>query len=106
MKVVVGIPARLGSTRFSRKPLCSILGMPMIEHVYERAKAVLREEERPSLESLKELLADHEAGICAHPRHHARWGSTIASVIMSPKQRWMEVCWSNPCQNRYVRYTL
>lgn len=73
---------------------------------YERAKAVLHAERRPDLESLKELLADHEAGICAHPRHHARWGSTIASVIMSPKQRWMEVCWSNPCQNRYVRYAL
>lgn len=73
---------------------------------YERAKAVLHREQRPSLESLKQLLADHQAGICSHPRHHARWGSTIASVIMNPKQKWMEVCWSNPCKNRYVRYAL
>jgi 3-deoxy-manno-octulosonate cytidylyltransferase (CMP-KDO synthetase) len=36
MKVVVGIPARMGSTRFPGKPLCDILGKPMLEHVYKR----------------------------------------------------------------------
>ncbi len=36
MKVIVGIPARMGASRFPGKPLCSILGMPMIEHVYKR----------------------------------------------------------------------
>ncbi len=36
MKVVVGIPARLGSTRFPGKPLCDIVGKSMIEHVYQR----------------------------------------------------------------------
>ncbi len=36
MKIVVGIPARLGSSRFPGKPLCKILDMPMIEHVYKR----------------------------------------------------------------------
>ncbi|EFA74432.1 HpcH/HpaI aldolase/citrate lyase-Cytidylyltransferase family protein [Raphidiopsis brookii D9] len=36
MKVVVGIPARMGASRFPGKPLCDILGMPMIEHVYRR----------------------------------------------------------------------
>lgn len=38
MKVVVGIPARMGSSRFPGKPLASILGMPMIEHVYRRCE--------------------------------------------------------------------
>ena len=38
MKVVVGIPARMGSSRFYGKPLAKILGMPMIEHVYRRCK--------------------------------------------------------------------
>ena len=38
MKIVVGIPARMGSTRFPGKPLCDILGKPMIEHVYKRSK--------------------------------------------------------------------
>jgi 3-deoxy-manno-octulosonate cytidylyltransferase (CMP-KDO synthetase) len=37
MKVVVGIPARMGSTRFPGKPLCDILGLPMIQHCYQRS---------------------------------------------------------------------
>lgn len=37
MRVVVGIPARMGSTRFPGKPLCNILGLPMIEHCYKRS---------------------------------------------------------------------
>jgi len=36
MRIVVGIPVRLGSTRFPGKPLCDILGKPMVEHVYRR----------------------------------------------------------------------
>jgi 3-deoxy-manno-octulosonate cytidylyltransferase (CMP-KDO synthetase) len=36
MKIVVGIPARMSSTRFPGKPLCSILGKSMIEHCYKR----------------------------------------------------------------------
>lgn len=38
MKVIVGIPARMGSTRFPGKPLVKILGMPMVEHVYKRCQ--------------------------------------------------------------------
>jgi 3-deoxy-manno-octulosonate cytidylyltransferase (CMP-KDO synthetase) len=36
MKIVVGIPARMGSTRFPGKPLCDILGKSMLEHCYKR----------------------------------------------------------------------
>lgn len=36
MKVVAIIPARMGSSRFPGKPLTSILGKSMIEHVYRR----------------------------------------------------------------------
>jgi len=36
MKIVIGIPARMGSTRFPGKPLCNILGKTMIEHCYRR----------------------------------------------------------------------
>ena len=38
MKMVVGIPARMGSSRFPGKPLCKILGKTMIEHVYKRCE--------------------------------------------------------------------
>ena len=37
MKVVIGIPARMESSRFPGKPLAKILGMPMVEHVYRRS---------------------------------------------------------------------
>ncbi len=36
MRVVVGIPARMGSSRLPGKPLKKILDIPMIEHVYKR----------------------------------------------------------------------
>lgn len=38
MRIVVGIPARMNSSRFPGKPLYKILGIPMIEHVYKRSK--------------------------------------------------------------------
>jgi 3-deoxy-manno-octulosonate cytidylyltransferase (CMP-KDO synthetase) len=37
MSVLVVIPARYGSTRFPGKPLATIRGKPMIQHVYEGA---------------------------------------------------------------------
>jgi 3-deoxy-manno-octulosonate cytidylyltransferase (CMP-KDO synthetase) len=39
-EVVIVIPARYGSTRLPGKPLVSLAGKPMIQHVYERAKMV------------------------------------------------------------------
>jgi 3-deoxy-manno-octulosonate cytidylyltransferase (CMP-KDO synthetase) len=36
--IVAIIPARYASSRFPGKPLCDILGKPMIQHVYERAR--------------------------------------------------------------------
>jgi 3-deoxy-manno-octulosonate cytidylyltransferase (CMP-KDO synthetase) len=37
MKIHIGIPARMGASRFPGKPLADILGKPMIEHVYRRS---------------------------------------------------------------------
>lgn len=37
--VTVVIPARYGSSRFPGKPLVELLGKPMIQHVYEQARA-------------------------------------------------------------------
>jgi len=39
MKVVVGIPARFGSSRFPGKPLALLAGRPMIRHVIDKALA-------------------------------------------------------------------
>ncbi|MBI3592637.1 MAG: 3-deoxy-manno-octulosonate cytidylyltransferase [Nitrospirae bacterium] len=38
MPAIVIIPSRYDSTRFPGKPLCPLLGKPMIQHVYERVK--------------------------------------------------------------------
>lgn len=38
MKIIGVIPARMGSSRFPGKPLVSLLGHPMIEHVYRRCR--------------------------------------------------------------------
>jgi 3-deoxy-manno-octulosonate cytidylyltransferase (CMP-KDO synthetase) len=38
LAIVAIIPARYASTRLPGKPLCDILGKPMIQHVYERAR--------------------------------------------------------------------
>lgn len=40
MEVIVGIPARMGSSRFPGKPLARLMGIPMIEHVYQRCSLV------------------------------------------------------------------
>jgi 3-deoxy-manno-octulosonate cytidylyltransferase (CMP-KDO synthetase) len=42
MSVLVVIPARHGSTRFPGKPLALLQGKPVIQHVYERARAATR----------------------------------------------------------------
>ncbi|WP_018295288.1 3-deoxy-manno-octulosonate cytidylyltransferase [Mariprofundus ferrooxydans] len=39
MKIAIGIPARMGSTRFPGKPLAQLAGRPMIVHVIEKAQA-------------------------------------------------------------------
>jgi 3-deoxy-manno-octulosonate cytidylyltransferase (CMP-KDO synthetase) len=43
VKVYGIIPARFASTRFPGKPLAVIFGKPMIQHVWERASAVLKD---------------------------------------------------------------
>ncbi|MBN2893323.1 MAG: 3-deoxy-manno-octulosonate cytidylyltransferase [Bacteroidales bacterium] len=40
-KVIAVIPARMGAKRLPGKPMADILGMPMIGHVYHRAKMSL-----------------------------------------------------------------
>src|SRR5439155_11276304 len=38
VRIVAVIPARMGSSRFPGKPLAPLLGRPMIEHVFWRAR--------------------------------------------------------------------
>lgn len=73
---------------------------------YNRAQEILQQEKNFDLKTMKKLLKDHQAGICAHVKKTDFWGATIASVIINPKEKWLEVCWSNPCKNKYTRYYL
>lgn len=52
--VSVCIPARQGSSRFPGKPLASLAGKPLIQHVYESAKQV------PQVEQIL-VVTDHDA---------------------------------------------
>ena len=45
MKIIGVIPARAESSRFYNKPLAKILGKPMIQWVYEHAKAASKIDE-------------------------------------------------------------
>jgi 3-deoxy-manno-octulosonate cytidylyltransferase (CMP-KDO synthetase) len=40
--VTIIIPARYGSSRFPGKPLAPLMGKPLIQHVYERARSAAR----------------------------------------------------------------
>jgi len=76
MRCMIVIPARMGSTRFPGKPLCDLLGKPMVQWVYEAVgksgvgeKAVIATPDQEIVEACKSFGAeavltrhDHETG--------------------------------------------
>lgn len=74
MNVVAIIPARLASTRLPGKPLCDLLGRPMIQHVWERARRA------GSVQDV--LVATDDPGIAAVVR-----GFGGRAVLTSPAHR-------------------
>jgi 3-deoxy-manno-octulosonate cytidylyltransferase (CMP-KDO synthetase) len=54
--VTVVIPARFGSSRFPGKPLARLMGKPLIQHVYERVRAV------PGIERVLVATDDERVG--------------------------------------------
>ena len=69
--IIIGIPVRMGSTRFPGKALCSILGVPMVEHVWRRC-----------------LLASvvDRVFIATCDEELKQWGEKVgAEVVMTPK---------------------
>ena len=74
---------------------------------YDQAKKILETRKKYDLATLKNILCDHKVGICAHlNKVHPRYGITIASIIMDPKNKTIEVAWANPCRNKYTKYKL
>jgi isopenicillin-N N-acyltransferase-like protein len=58
-----------------------------------------------SVENLKTFLADHDGYPTSICRHNGE-SLTVASLISEPGERRMHVAVGNPCQNRYVTYSM
>lgn len=73
MPASVIIPARFSSRRFPGKPLATLLGRPMIQHVYERAvEARLVEEVWVATDDIRiaEAVRDFGGNVVMTSRHH------------------------------------
>ena len=83
-KVVTIIPARMGSSRFPGKPLVSIMGRPMIEHVYARAACSSFVDgvfvATPDLE-IKEAVEAFGGQVIMTSAHHQRASDRVAEAI-------------------------
>lgn len=82
MNIAIGIPARMGSTRFPGKPLARLAGRPMIEHVIERARAadigpvfVATDDER-----IAEAAANAGASVCMTRADHGSGTERLAEA--------------------------
>jgi len=66
---------------------------------------------RPSVDTMKRLMADHEgypSSICRHVGDDPQYGymTTVASIIMEPAEGRMHLSRGNPCRNPYEAYQL
>lgn len=66
MKIVAVIPARMGSSRFPGKPLASLLGISMVEHVYRRT-AMCRILDATYVATCDREIMDAVAAFGGHP---------------------------------------
>jgi 3-deoxy-manno-octulosonate cytidylyltransferase (CMP-KDO synthetase) len=86
MKILVLIPARMGSSRFPGKPLAPLLGVPMIEHVYRRV-ALNRMVTSTVVATCDVAIADHMRAIGARVAmtgdHHERASDRCAEALES-----------------------
>ena len=84
MKILALIPARMGSSRFPGKPMASLLGKPMIGHVYER---VSRNSQLAltAVATCDEEIADYITGIGGRAvmtgSHHERASDRCAEAL-------------------------
>jgi 3-deoxy-manno-octulosonate cytidylyltransferase (CMP-KDO synthetase) len=83
MKVVVGIPVRLGSSRFPGKPLVHILGIPMVEHVYMRCKLAKHIDDlfvAACDEEIEEIVKGFDGKVYMTPKEVPRPGLRVAEA--------------------------
>ena len=83
MKVIVGIPARMGSSRFPGKPLANILGIPMLEHVYKRCQLAKNIDDlfvAACDEEIRQTVAGFGGKIYMTPKEISRPGLRVAEA--------------------------
>ena len=92
MSVVAIIPARYGSTRFPGKPLASIGGKPMVQHVYESAskargldRVLVATDDRRILDTVKDFGG--EAVLTS--KNHASGTDRLAEVVKKIRAEWI-----------------
>lgn len=72
----------------------------------DRMNSLLAAKEGPvSVDDLKKNLSDHSGqptSICRHDRESC----TVASIVAEPGRRQLHVAVGNPCENRYVTYSM
>ena len=74
---------------------------------YKRVLELISNKRKISTNVIKTILKDHKAKICSHmDKKHSKYGVTIASAIINPNKKYMEVCHTNPCKNKYYKYKL
>jgi 3-deoxy-manno-octulosonate cytidylyltransferase (CMP-KDO synthetase) len=83
-RVVAIIPARYESTRFPGKPLATIAGKPMIQHVYERTAGVASVDRvlvATDDERIREAVRGFGGEVVMTGRHHESGTDRIAEVV-------------------------
>ncbi len=84
MDVVGIIPARYGSTRLAAKALADILGKPMIQHIYERAKEASVLDEvivATDDERIKKAVSDFGGKTVLTSKEHTSGTERLAEVV-------------------------
>lgn len=86
MTVTAIIPARMGSSRFPGKPLATLLGRPMIEHVYHRVAMSESVDETIIAtcdREIAEAAADFGATAVMTSNRHERASDRVAEAALS-----------------------
>ncbi len=91
MAVVAIIPARYGSTRLPGKPLATIGGKPMIQHVYEstsRARGLDRVLVATDDRRIEKVVHDFGGEVMMTSKNHASGTDRLAEVARKLKAEW------------------
>lgn len=76
----------------------------------ERYEALVKKGKKWSRDGIIKILSDHGAenrpGRLTICRHQPETADTVASALIYPEKRKMEICVGNPCRNEYRRFAL